>query len=194
MPTIRNARGSDMFIVNPDETLTLGIQSKALSKRSAIPLGTNVDKLQSDWWILTIHANSENPVCYILSLDEVRRLASQDKNGGAFWLEARHYDRDEFREAWHRLDDKIIISGSENIVTVPKSLSLENGGSIQFRNGVRRPGSRSVKCAAVWEYLDANPKLTIAEICEVGKARGWNDGNTKIEYYQWRKFHGLMKS
>jgi hypothetical protein len=66
--------------------------------------------------------------------------------------------------------------------------------SIQTRNGVTRPGPRSVKCAAVWDHLDANPALTVSGIREVGRAKGWNDRNTGIEYYQWRKFHGLAKS
>ena len=66
--------------------------------------------------------------------------------------------------------------------------------SIQSQNGVNRPGPRSVKCAAVWDYLDANPTLTVSEIREVGRVKGWNDRNTGIEYYQWRKFHGLAKS
>src|SRR5690349_12632581 len=66
MPTVRNARGSDMFIVSPDETLTLGVQSKALSSRVAVPLGNDIARLQSDWWILTVHANSDRPVCYIM--------------------------------------------------------------------------------------------------------------------------------
>ena len=38
-----------------------------------------------------------------VALTEVRALASQDKNGGKRWLEVRDYNKDEFREAWHRL-------------------------------------------------------------------------------------------
>ena len=67
--------------------------------------------------------------------------------------------------------------------------------SIQSRNGVTPPTDRSVKIRAVWEYLDASPTLlTVAEIREVGRARGWNDNNTKTEFYRWRMFHGLAKS
>lgn len=71
--------------------------------------------------------------------------------------------------------------------------------SIQSQNGVKRPGPRSVKCAAVWDYLDANhvrgrAPLEVANIRDVGKAKGWNDNNTKAEYYAWLKFHGLAKS
>ncbi|MDR6816271.1 hypothetical protein J2X76_001425 [Neorhizobium sp. 2083] len=104
MPTVRNARGSDLIITDADETVFLGIQSKALSKRHPVPLGMSLDTLRSDWWIITIHANSEAPISFILTLGEVRAGAVQDKRGGAHWLQPPAYDRMEFRGAWHRLD------------------------------------------------------------------------------------------
>jgi hypothetical protein len=104
MRIIRNARGSDLIVTNADETQFFGVQSKALSKRYAVPLGLNLAELRSDWWVITLHANSDAPVCYVLRLDDVRNLASQDKNGGKWWLEPKAYDRSEFREAWHRLE------------------------------------------------------------------------------------------
>lgn len=103
MPTVRNARGSDLIVVNDDETVFLGIQSKALSKRQAVGLGKSIDDVRSDWWIITVHANTDNPICYVMQLSEVRALAKQDRNGGAWWLDPPAYDRDEFREAWDRI-------------------------------------------------------------------------------------------
>ncbi len=103
MPTVRNARGSDLIVTDAEETVFFGIQSKALNKRNAVPLGTSLDSLRSEWWIITTHANSDSPICYILTLDEVKQRASQDKNGGAYWLEPRAYDQEIFREAWGRL-------------------------------------------------------------------------------------------
>ena len=103
MPTVRNARGSDLIVTNADETVFFGVQSKALSKRNAVPLGRDIASLRSDWWVITIHANSDKPVCLVLRLEEVRSLASQDKNGGAWWLEPKDYDKSDFREAWSRL-------------------------------------------------------------------------------------------
>lgn len=110
MPTVRNARGADLIVTNAGETVFFGVQSKALGKRHAVPLGKNLRNLRSEWWIITIHANSENPTCFILRLDDVQRLASQDLNGGAWWLEPRAYDRDEFRSAWHRLEALFNVS------------------------------------------------------------------------------------
>lgn len=103
MPTIRNARGSDLIVTDADETVFFGVQSKALSKRSAVPLGMSIDALRSAWWIITMHANSDHPICFVMSKDDVRAFAAQDANGGAYWLNPPAYDRDEFKEAWHRI-------------------------------------------------------------------------------------------
>ncbi|MBY8821387.1 hypothetical protein [Sphingomonas colocasiae] len=65
--------------------------------------------------------------------------------------------------------------------------------SIQARNGETPPTELSIKCRAVWEYLNDNRELTVAEIREVGRLKGWNDNNTRQEYYRWRKYHGLTK-
>lgn len=117
MPTIRNARGSDLFITNADESVFLGIQSKALSKRYAVPLGKDLDALRSDWWVITMNAMTDSPVCFVLRLQEVRELASQDKNGGAYWLEPKAYDQDKFREAWDRIDNHNAMTSAAQTTT-----------------------------------------------------------------------------
>jgi hypothetical protein len=108
MPTVRNARGSDLIVTNSDETKYFGVQSKALSKRNPVPLGHDLAGLRSDWWIITINANSEHPTCFIMTRDEVRRLALPDRTartdkGPAHWLQPKAYDQPEYRNAWHRL-------------------------------------------------------------------------------------------
>ncbi|MCP4304517.1 MAG: hypothetical protein GY788_06495 [bacterium] len=105
MPTVRNARGADLYAATvDDEEAVIAIQSKALSKRAAVPLGTDLNRLRSRWWIITSGANSDDPVCFVLTLDEVKELASRDAGKKrAYWLEAKNYDKPEFREAWHRL-------------------------------------------------------------------------------------------
>lgn len=91
-------------LVNDAETRFFGVQSEALSKRSAIGLGLSLEELRSDWWVITVDANSDAPRCYVLALDDVRRLASRDKGGEQrYWLEPRGYEQDEYREAWHRI-------------------------------------------------------------------------------------------
>jgi hypothetical protein len=63
MPTVRNARGADLYAASEDESRVLPIQSKALSKRNPVPLGGNLDKLCSGWWVITINANEATPTC-----------------------------------------------------------------------------------------------------------------------------------
>ncbi|WP_216647047.1 hypothetical protein [Roseovarius sp. THAF27] len=105
MPTVRNARGADLYAAPlDDEEAVIPIQSKALSRRAAVPLGTDLSRLRSRWWVITLGANDDDPTCFVLSLEEVKDLSTQDKGKGrAYWLEAKNYEKPEFREAWHRL-------------------------------------------------------------------------------------------
>lgn len=67
MPTVRNARGADLYASpNDNEDAVISVQSKALSKRMAVPLGTDLDRLRSKWWIIPLNANSDDPVCWHL--------------------------------------------------------------------------------------------------------------------------------
>lgn len=108
MPTIRNARGADLFAVSEDEARVVPIQSKALSKRNPVPLGGSLDTLRSPWWAITIHANSDAPICYVMSLSEIRSAAHQGVNAAgkvSYWLQPKSYDLPEYREAWDRLGE-----------------------------------------------------------------------------------------
>ena len=62
----------------------------------------------------------------------------------------------------------------------------------ETRNGVRRPIKG--KCADVWNALDnmlPNGVPTIGNVRDLAKANCWNINNATIEFYAWRKFHGL---
>jgi hypothetical protein len=63
----------------------LGIQVKALSKRNPVPLGRSIDRdsFMGDWWIIVIKIATDNPECFIMKPDEVRRLAIRTKKAGA---------------------------------------------------------------------------------------------------------------
>jgi hypothetical protein len=105
MPTSRNARGVDIIAYSPNATLFQGIQVKALSKVVPVPLGTNLEKIMGDRWIIVVNALAEKPATFILLPNEVREGAHRgEKNGKvSYWLQPRAYDHDEFREAWHRV-------------------------------------------------------------------------------------------
>ncbi len=104
MPTARNARGIDIVIYSRDGKRFLGVQVKSLSKRPPVPLGTSVENLLGDFWVIVADVVS-NPVAFILTPDEVKELAHRGERNGrvSFWLQPKSYDRDEFREAWHRI-------------------------------------------------------------------------------------------
>ncbi len=62
------------------------------------------------------------------------------------------------------------------------------------RNGIKKP-SVGGTCRAVWDAMDAmvasgkNP--TAKDVKALAEERGWNPNNASIEFYQWRKFHGI---
>ena len=108
MPTVRNARGADLYAASDDESRVLPIQSKALSKRNPVPLGNNLDKLCSVWWVITVNANEAVPTCYVLSLSEVKAAAHRGVNAAgivSYWLQPKSYAIEEYREAWWRFGD-----------------------------------------------------------------------------------------
>ena len=74
MPTTRNPRGVDLIAYSRDATRFVGIQVKALSKRSPVPLGTAVEKVMGDFWII-VNKVTSSPSAFILLPSEVRKLA-----------------------------------------------------------------------------------------------------------------------
>jgi hypothetical protein len=104
--TSRNARGADLYAASADEATVHPLQSKGLSKRMPVPLGNSLEKLRSEWWIITTFAKDHSPICYVMTLDEVKDRAFRNITGTeAYWLPPKEYDIPEFREAWHRLGD-----------------------------------------------------------------------------------------
>jgi hypothetical protein len=104
MPTARNARGIDLLAYDATAARYRGIQIKTLSKHGAVPLGIKgLDDLLGDWWII-INKVATKPECFVMTPDEVRERAVRDEHGArAYWLPAKQYDANEFREAWDRI-------------------------------------------------------------------------------------------
>lgn len=104
MPTARNARGIDLVAYNSDQSKFIGVQVKALSKRSPVPLGTTLGRTMGDFWVIVNRAASE-PVAYIMLPGEVVERAHRGEKEGrvTYWLQPNSYDTDEFREAWSRI-------------------------------------------------------------------------------------------
>lgn len=105
MPTARNARGVDVIAYDRGATCMIALQIKALSKRDPVPLGSSIDGLMGDLWIIVNRALTD-PSCWIMTPAEVRALAHHGRKDGksSFWLQPEAYERADFKEAWHRLD------------------------------------------------------------------------------------------
>jgi hypothetical protein len=107
MPTVRNARGADLYAASESENV-LAIQSKALSKRTTVPLGNSTDKLRSPWWIITLRAQTSSPTCFILTLEEVKQNALKVVNAAgtvSYWLPPKFYTQSHFEDKWERLGE-----------------------------------------------------------------------------------------
>lgn len=104
MPTARNARGVDIIAYSSDASRFVGVQVKALSKRAPVPLGTSLEKVMGDFWVI-INRVATSPTAFVLLPSEVSTLAHRGEKEGrvSFWLQPRDYEQDNFREAWGRI-------------------------------------------------------------------------------------------
>lgn len=105
MPTARNARGVDIIAYSRDASRFVGVQVKALSKRNPVPLGTSLDKIMGDFWVIVNKVATPTPSAFILLPSEVRERAHRGEKDGrvSFWLQPTDYEQDPFREAWERI-------------------------------------------------------------------------------------------
>lgn len=72
MPTIRNARGADIFLVSP-EGKTLGIQVKSLSGKADVFIGKNYADPSVDFWIVLLNVRGpKEPDAYIIPAKAIR--------------------------------------------------------------------------------------------------------------------------
>ncbi len=105
VPTARNTRGVDLMACNGNFTKSHAVQVKALtSRRSPVPLGSTLDKVMGDWWLIVVGVHEVEPCVYVLTPAEVRAAAACNKSGAAaYWLGPKHYQLDEYRNAFDRL-------------------------------------------------------------------------------------------
>lgn len=105
MPTARNARGVDIIAYSQDATRKLAIQVKALSKRNPVPLGTSLEKVMGDFWVVVNKVTSSAPSAFIMLPTEVRELAHRGEKESrvSFWLQPTSYDQERFKEKWERI-------------------------------------------------------------------------------------------
>jgi hypothetical protein len=104
MPTARNARGVDIIAYSRDATRFVGVQVKTLSKRNPVPLGTSLDKVMGDYWIV-INKVATMPTAFVMVPSEVQAFARKSEKDGkvAYWLQPPDYDAEQFHEKWSRI-------------------------------------------------------------------------------------------
>jgi hypothetical protein len=104
MPTARNARGVDIIAYSRDALHFRGIQVKALSKRNPVPLGTSLEKIMGDYWII-VNKVATTPSAFVLTPAEVLERARRGEKEGrvSYWLQPVDYEQEQFREAWERV-------------------------------------------------------------------------------------------
>tara|TARA_B100000287_G_scaffold365109_1_gene359661 strand:- start:339 stop:755 length:417 start_codon:yes stop_codon:yes gene_type:complete len=104
MPTARNARGIDVVAYDRTGEHFVGVQVKALSRRYPVPLGTSLDKIMGDFWVI-VNGLAGEPAAFVMRPEEVRSLAHRGEKDGrvSYWLQPRSYDSEEYKEAWSRI-------------------------------------------------------------------------------------------
>jgi hypothetical protein len=104
MPTARNARGVDIVAYDSTASRFIGVQVKALSKQDPVPLGTNLEKIMGDFWVI-INNIAKDPKAFVLLPLEVKERAHRGEKDGkvSYWLQPNRYDHESFREAWGRI-------------------------------------------------------------------------------------------
>ena len=83
LPTCRNAKGADIFIIK--EKKRLGIQVKALSRQSTVPLGYGILDDSVDFWMVLMNVqNDARRKLYIIPQEDIERgmkeCAGKNKN------------------------------------------------------------------------------------------------------------------
>lgn len=104
MPTARNARGVDIIAYNRDCSRFVGVQVKALSKRDPVPLGTNLDNIMGDYWII-VNSLATEPRTFVMLPTEIKDLAHRGEKDGrvSYWLQPASYDTEIFVDGWSRI-------------------------------------------------------------------------------------------
>ncbi len=104
MPTTRYAKGPNVFINSKEPELIWRLKVRSLSKRDPVPLGED-PRIDADWVVVCIEVRTDSSRCFVMTPDEVSKLAQRDERGKNHWLEPPQYDTEEFAERWDRLGD-----------------------------------------------------------------------------------------
>ena len=94
-----NETGIDFIARSKDGSRFVKIKVKTLSKHNAVGIGSSLDKVVGDFWVVVTEI-ATTPSAFVLPSQKVKELANRDSQ---YWLEIRDYRQDEFREAWEQI-------------------------------------------------------------------------------------------
>jgi len=100
LPTSRNARGVDIVIYDEDAKRKHTVQVKALSRRDPVPMGTSLDHLIADYFVVCTKVLGPTPEIYIIRGSEVAGLVHKGEKDGkvSYWLQPKSYEA--HKNAW----------------------------------------------------------------------------------------------
>jgi hypothetical protein len=122
MPTIRNARGADIFVVSQDGHKVRSIQTKALSGEADVFLGKNAPNPSVNFWIVLMNVRHDDvPKAYIIPADDICKgvedcVKGINSNDNLVYSDKMHADgsvncyinakflkksRHDYADAWH---------------------------------------------------------------------------------------------
>ncbi|GGK28551.1 hypothetical protein [Salinarimonas ramus] len=83
----------DIIAYTRDASRFIGVQVKALSERTPVPLGNGLNKIMGDFWIVVNRIATPNPSAYVLLPSEVRERAHRGEKDGriSYWLQPGGY-------------------------------------------------------------------------------------------------------
>ncbi len=105
LPTSRNAKGVDIVAYSQKATKTITIQVKALTEKTPVPFGNNIDKIFEEYVIICRKVFDDRYEIFIIKSSEVKRgIHKGEKNGKiSYWLQPKAYE--EYLNRWNEIGD-----------------------------------------------------------------------------------------
>ncbi len=100
LPTSRNAKGADIIAYTENQKHFYTIQVKAMTKLANIKLGSSLDSIECDWWIVVVDVY-QDPIAYVVTKQEV--IASARPYTDGHWAQGKTLATPKALNAWGRI-------------------------------------------------------------------------------------------
>lgn len=138
------------------------------------------------------------------------QLIADYENSGEFKLEQEQQEDEEHPQPDHTAAPNVFTAAAHVLSNVPQAAPVaptaqkqqsRNSYTIEKnrpeQNGIKRPSAGGL-CRAVWDAMDElrtthhGSVPTSEQVRALAESKGWNKNNAMIEFYQWRKFNGIV--